>query len=59
MDEAMAEFLVSRFVDVLPEKRFGHNYVNDVYRFLYVSDLRERGMALPPWLVPEGPAASQ
>lgn len=54
MDEAMAELLVSRFVDVLPEKRFGHYYVNDVYRFLYVSDLRERGMALPPWLVPEG-----
>ncbi len=59
MDEAMAELLVSRFVDVLPEKRFGHYYVNDVYRFLYVSDLRERGMALPPWLVPEEPAASQ
>lgn len=59
MDEAVAELLVSRFVDVLPEKRFGHYYVNDVYRLLYVSDLRERGMALPPWLVPEGPAASQ
>jgi len=59
MDEAMAELLVSRFEDVLPEKRFGHYYVNDVYRFLYVSDLRERGMALPPWLVPEEPAASQ
>jgi anaerobic magnesium-protoporphyrin IX monomethyl ester cyclase len=59
MDEAMAELLVSRFVDVLPEKRFGHYYVNDVYRFLYVSDLRERGMALPPWLVPEEMAVSQ
>jgi anaerobic magnesium-protoporphyrin IX monomethyl ester cyclase len=59
MDEAMAELLVSRFVDVLPEKRFGHYYMNDVYRFLYTSDLRERGMALPPWLVPEGMAVSQ
>jgi len=59
MNEAMAELLVSRFVDVLPEKRFGHYYVNDVYRFLYVSDLRERGMALPPWLVPEETALSQ
>jgi hypothetical protein len=59
MDEAMAELLVSRFVDVLPEKRFGHYYVNDIYRFLYVSDLRDRGAALPPWLVPEEPAASQ
>jgi radical SAM superfamily enzyme YgiQ (UPF0313 family) len=59
MDEAMADRAVSRFVDVLPEKRFGHHYVNDVYRFLYVSDLQERGLALPPWLVPEETAASQ
>ena len=59
MDEEMAELLVSRFVDVLPKKRFGHYYVNDVYRFLYVSDLRERGMALPPWLIPEETAVPQ
>jgi anaerobic magnesium-protoporphyrin IX monomethyl ester cyclase len=59
MDEAMADLVVSRFVDVLPEKRFGHFYVSDVYRFLYVSDLRERGMSLPPWLVPEEDAVSQ
>lgn len=58
MDEAGAELLVSRFVDVLPEKRFGHYYVNDVYRFLYVSDLQEQGLALPPWLVPEEAAVS-
>jgi Radical SAM superfamily len=53
LDEALAELVVSRLVDVLPEKRFGHYYVNDIYRFLYASDLRERGLALPPWLVPE------
>jgi hypothetical protein len=28
-------------------------------RFLYVSDLREQGMVLPPWLVPEETAGSQ
>ncbi len=59
MDEAMAELVVSRFVDVLPEKRFGHYYVNDVYRFLYVSDLRERGLTLPPWLIPEQTAMQE
>lgn len=59
MDEAMAELVVSRLVDVLPEKRFGHYYVNDVYRFLYVSDLREQALPLPPWLVPEKPAVPQ
>jgi anaerobic magnesium-protoporphyrin IX monomethyl ester cyclase len=58
MDEAMAELVASRFLDVLPEKRFGHYYVNDVYRLLYVSDLRDRGAALPPWLVPEEAAAA-
>ena len=58
MDEAMAELVVSRFVDALPEKRLGHYYVNDIYRFLYASDLRDRGAALPPWLVPEETAVS-
>lgn len=53
MDEALANLVASRFVDVLPQKRFGQYYVNDVYRFLYASDLRERGLPLPPWLVPE------
>lgn len=53
MDEAMAELVASRFVDVLPGKRFGQYYVNDVYRFLYASDLRERGLTLPLWLATE------
>ena len=58
MDEAMAERVVSRFVDVLPEKRFGHYYVHDVYRLLYASRLHEQGAALPPWLVPEKATAA-
>jgi len=59
MDETMAEMVASRFLDALPEKRFGHYYTNDVHRFLYASDLRDRGAALPPWLVPEETAGSQ
>jgi len=59
MDEAMADLAASRFVDVLPEKRFGHYYVNDVYRFLHASNLWERGFAFPPWLVPEEGAVAQ
>ncbi|MDI7274511.1 MAG: radical SAM protein [Anaerolineae bacterium] len=53
MDEATAELLVERFMDVLPLKEFGHYYANDVYRFLYASDLQERGQPLPLWLAPE------
>ncbi len=53
MDEAMADLLASRLLDTLPRKRFGHFYIHDVYRFLYVSDLIERGEPLPLWLVHE------
>ena len=53
MDEAMAELAVSGLLEVLPEKRYGHLYVNDVYRFLYACRLHEEGRPLPPWLVPE------
>ncbi|MBN1312605.1 MAG: radical SAM protein [Anaerolineae bacterium] len=53
MDEAMAELVVSRLVDTLPEKRYGHFYVNDTYRFIYATHLREAGVPFPPWLVPE------
>jgi anaerobic magnesium-protoporphyrin IX monomethyl ester cyclase len=58
MDEAMAELVVSRFVDTLPEKRFGHFYINDTYRFIYATHLRETGIPFPPWLVPEEATAS-
>ena len=59
MDEGLAERVASRFLDVLPAKRFGHYYVNDVYRFLYISELQEQRIPLPPWLVPEETGASQ
>ena len=58
MDEAMAELVVSRFVDNLPEKRFGHYYMTDTYRFLYAAHLRETGAPHPPWVVPEEVAVS-
>jgi radical SAM superfamily enzyme YgiQ (UPF0313 family) len=53
MDERMAALVESRFVDALPEKRFGHFYANDVYRFLYASHLYEWGVPFPPWLAEE------
>jgi hypothetical protein len=49
----MAMLLESRFLDALPKKRFGHFYVHDTYRFLYISRLAEQGEPFPPWLVPE------
>jgi hypothetical protein len=53
MDEEMADLAMSRFLDVLPLKQYGHFYVHDTYRFLYASHLNERGIPLPPWVVPE------
>jgi anaerobic magnesium-protoporphyrin IX monomethyl ester cyclase len=50
MNEQLAELVASRFLDALPEKRFGHFYLHDVYRFLYISHLSEQGIAFPPWL---------
>ena len=43
LDEAMADQLASRLVDVLPDKAFGQYYVADVYRFLYASCLWDHG----------------
>jgi hypothetical protein len=51
--EEMAELLASRFLDALPEKRFGHFFVHDTFRFLYLSRLSDQGKPFPPWLVPE------
>lgn len=53
LDAGMAELVVSRLLDVLPEKRFGQYYVHDVYRLLYAGHLRAQGAALPPWLADE------
>jgi len=53
MNEQLAEVVASRFLDALPEKRFGHFYLHDVYRFLYIGHLSEQGIRFPPWLAPE------
>jgi hypothetical protein len=58
LDEEMAELLASRFLDALPGKRYGHFYVHDTYRFLYLSHLSEQGLPFPPWLVPEEETAA-
>jgi anaerobic magnesium-protoporphyrin IX monomethyl ester cyclase len=50
LDEAMADRLVARLVDVLPEKVFGQYYITDVYRLLYAANLWENGQAMPLWL---------
>jgi anaerobic magnesium-protoporphyrin IX monomethyl ester cyclase len=53
MNEQLAELVASRFLDALPEKRFGHFYLHDAYRFLYIGHLSEQGIRFPPWLAPE------
>ncbi len=50
LDEAMADRLASRLVDVLPNKAFGQYYVADSYRFLYASHLWDHGERFPLWL---------
>lgn len=53
MSEKRADLAASRLIDVLPQKRLGHFYLNDAYRFLYASRLRDQGVPFPLWLVPE------
>ncbi len=53
MNEQLAELVASRFLDALPEKQFAHFYLHDVYRFLYIGHLSEKGIRFPPWLAPE------
>lgn len=50
LDEATADELANRLVDLLPEKSFGQYYVTDAYRLLYASHLWEQGQPLPLWL---------
>jgi anaerobic magnesium-protoporphyrin IX monomethyl ester cyclase len=50
LDEATADELATRLVDVLPEKPFGQYYITDTYRLLYASRLWEQGQPLPLWL---------
>ena len=53
MNEQMAELVMDRFLETLPDKRYPQYYVSDVYRFLYASHLSDQGVPQPPWLVAE------
>lgn len=57
MSNELAERVASRFMDTLPQKHNPHFYVSDVYRFLYASHNADRGLSMPPWLIPETEAA--
>ena len=59
MNEQMAELVHDRFLDALPTKAYPQFYVSDVYRFLYASYLKEKGVPHPPWLIPEGETRGQ
>ncbi len=50
LDEMTANKLADRLVDQMPKKRFGMYYLNDVYKFLYASELRRRNQPLPQWI---------
>ena len=52
IDMQLAETIMERFIDTLPERPYPQFYANDVYRFLYASHLAEQGTPMPPWLVP-------
>lgn len=49
----MADLIMERFTDTLPDRRYPQFYANDVYRFLYACHLREQGAPLPAWLAPD------
>jgi len=50
MSEAEANDLADRFVEQLPNKRFGQFYMNDVVRFLYACEINRREQLLPRWI---------
>ncbi len=50
LDEAMAEQVAGRLMDVLPRKEFPQLYVHDTYRLLYAARLHEAGSPFPTWL---------
>ncbi|HLU08444.1 MAG TPA: radical SAM protein [Oceanobacillus sp.] len=54
LDAAMADRIMERFTDTLPDKHYPQFYANDVYRFLYASHINQQRSPMPPWLVPEG-----
>ncbi len=53
IDAELAETIAERLLAALPYKQWGQFYSNDIWRFLYASDLRERGKVLPLWLESE------
>jgi hypothetical protein len=57
MDANMADRIMERFTDTLPDKLYPQFYANDVYRFLYACYIHQQGNPMPPWLVPEGAQA--
>ncbi|MCI0710234.1 MAG: radical SAM protein [Chloroflexi bacterium] len=52
MDARMADLVMERFTDTLPDKPYPQFYANDVYRFLYACYICEQETVMPPWLVP-------
>jgi len=54
----MADLLMERFTDTLPDRRYPQFYANDVYRFLYACHLRDQRAPMPPWLAPDEVSAS-
>lgn len=59
LDEATAELLVSRLVDVLGEVRRPQCYAHDAYRLLFASRLHAQGAPLPPWQAGESVRSEQ
>ena len=53
LDANMAELIMERFMDTLPDKSYPQFYANDVYRFLYACHINEQRAPMPPWLEPE------
>ncbi len=53
LDEQMAKTITERLLDVLPGKRYGQYYAQDVYRLVYAGHLHEHCQPLPPWLMDE------
>lgn len=53
MDESMADLVMERFMDALPDKSYPQFYANDVYRFIYACHVSEESIPIPPWLVRE------
>lgn len=50
LDEETANSLADSLIAQLPDKRNGQYYIQDVYKFLYASELHRRGQPLPGWI---------